>query len=380
MDLYTGFLYKRENTKGFTWYYKIKVGNKVIKNKSTKTSVKKEAKKILDNTLYELNNGVTTALSKDMMFNDYLNRWLDDNVKLNNKHNTYGTYKSLIDEHVRNNIGNYTVKQIDTYLLQQLINDMFKKGYSRSTVDLTRNMLSAAFKCAIQTYGLISINPVKYTKIPKYKTSEKVVTDKIITLEQFDKILLASKNYPEFYLASQISFHTGMRKGEVLALQWRNIDLDNKVIHVKYTLIKKENGIFDLGTPKTESSVRDISIGNTLVKILKAHRIEQKENKLKYGKLYNDSDWVCTSEYGKLYTNENLNNRAYAIAKKIGFPFTFHYLRHTHATLLIEAGANIKDVQRRLGHDNLATTMDIYSHVTQKMQNETVDIFERIVK
>ena len=378
-DLYTGFLYKRENTKGFIWYYKIKVGNKVILNKSTKTSVKKEAKKILDNTLYELNNGTTTALSKNMAFSDYLDCWLEDNVKLNNKLNTYGTYKSLINEHVRNSIGNYSIKQIDTYVLQQFINTMFKKGYSRSTIDLVRNMLSAAFKCAIQTYNLISINPVKYTKIPKYKTSQKI-EDKIITLEQFNEILKASEKYPEFHLASQISFHTGMRKGEVLALKWEYIDLENKIIYVKHTLIKKENGVFVLGTPKTESSIRDISIGDTLVKILKAHKLKQKENKLKYGKFYKDSDWVCTNEYGKLYTNENLNNRAYAIAKKVGFPFTFHYLRHTHATLLIEAGANIKDVQKRLGHDNLATTMDIYSHVTQKMKNETVDIFERIVK
>ena len=86
--------------KGFTAYYKIKVGNKVIKNKSTKTAVKKEAKKILDNTLYELNNGTTTALSKDMAFSDFLDCWLEDNVKLNNKINTYGTYKKAIDEHV----------------------------------------------------------------------------------------------------------------------------------------------------------------------------------------------------------------------------------------------------------------------------------------
>ena len=194
-DLYTGFLYKRENTKGFTWYYKIKVGNKVIKNKSTKTSVKKEAKRILDNTLYELNNGTTTALSKDMTFSDYLDCWLEDNVKLNNKLNTYGTYKSLINEHIRNSIGNYSIKQIDTYLLQQFINTMFKKGYSRSTIDLVRNMLSAAFKCAIQTYNLINVNPVQYTKIPKYETSKKI-EDKIITLEQFNKVLEASEKYP----------------------------------------------------------------------------------------------------------------------------------------------------------------------------------------
>ena len=68
-----------------------------------------------------------------------------------------------------------------------------------------------------------------------------------------------------------------MRKGEVLALKWEDIDLENKIIYVKHTLIKKENGVFVLGTPKTESSIRDISIGDTLVKILKAHKLKQRK-------------------------------------------------------------------------------------------------------
>ena len=378
-DLYTGFLYKRENAKGFTWYYKIKVGNKVVKNKSTKTSVKKEAKKILDRTLYELEHGTSAALSKDMVFNDYLDRWLENNVRLNCKYTTYENYKKVMHEHVENTIGIYKIKQIDTYLIQELLNNMYKNGYSRPTVDLTRNVLSGAFKCAIQTYNLISINPVKYTKIPKYENSKNKMKDKVITIEQFNKLIELSPMGTDLYLPLQISFHTGMRRGEVLALQWEDIDLDNNIIHVRHSLIKKE-GIFELSSPKTESSIRDISIGNTLVKILKAHKLKQKENKLKYGKFYIDGDWVCTHEYGELLNLEQLSNKVFALSRKVDFKFTFHFLRHTHATMLIEAGANIKEVSRRLGHDNLATTMDIYSHVTEKMKNETVDIFEKIIK
>lgn len=377
-DIYTGFLYKRENSKGFTWYYKIKAGNKVILNKSAKTSVKKEAKKILDNTIYELEHGMSSALSKDMTLNDYLNCWLEDNVKINCKYNTYDTYKNLIHEHIENTIGFYTIKQLDTYLMQQFINNMYIKGYSQSTMELIKNMLSGAFKCAIQTYNLINFNPIQYTKIPKAK-SKKAIKDKIITIEQFDQLLELSKDSPELNLCLQMGFHTGMRKGEVLALQWQNVDLENKIIHVKNTLIKKPNDTLQKST-KTESSTRDISIGDTLVKILKAHKTKQKENKLKHGKFYNDSDWVCTNELGNQFTSSKFEYRMTKLKKQINFDFTFHSLRHTHATLLIEAGANIKDVQKRLGHDNLATTMDIYSHVTQNMKNQTVDIFERIIK
>lgn len=382
MSNYTGNLYKRynKNKTNFKWYYKIKINNEIISNKSCKTTVKKDAKKILDTKLYELNNGVSSALTKDMSLNDYLQCWLEDNVKLNCKYNTYETYKLLIHEHVKNTIGIYSIKQIDTYLMQQFINNMHKKEYSQSTIELTKNMLSGAFKCAIQTYNLISFNPVKYTKIPRFESDKKAIKDKIITLEQYNKLLELSKDYPELHLCLQIGFHTGMRKGEVLGLQWENVDLKNKIIHVKYTLVTKTGGIHELGTPKTKSSIRDITIGDTLVKILKLHKKRQKENKLRYGENYIESDWVCTTEIGEIYCVGKLEPHIKKIKRKIDFDFTFHYLRHTHATLLIEAGANMKDVQKRLGHDNLATTMDIYSHVTNKMKNETVDIFESIIK
>lgn len=379
-DLYTGFLYKRENSKGFTWYYKIKIGSEVILNKSAKTSIKKEAKKILDNTIYELEHGMSTALSKDMPLNDYLNCWLEDNVKLNCKYNTYTTYKKLVHEHVENTIGLYKIKQIDTYLMQQFINNMHKNGYSKSTIELTRNMLSGAFKCAIQTYNLININPVQYTKIPKYKASQKEIKDKIITKEQFNKLIELNPIGSDLYIPLQIAFHTGMRFGEVAALLWENVDLDNKIIHVKYTLIKKKHGDIELTTPKTKGSIRDIFIGDTLFKILKAHKTRQKENKLKHGKFYTDSDWICTNDFGELSNIDTLRGALVRLKNKVDFYFTFHCLRHTHATLLIEAGANIKDVQKRLGHDNLATTMNIYSHVTNNMKNQTVDIFEKIIK
>ncbi len=379
-DLYTGFLYKRENSKGFTWYYKIKVGNKTILNKSAKTSVKKDAKKILDTKLYELNNGVSCALSKDMLLNDYLDCWLEDNVKLNCKYNTYVTYKNLINEHIKNTIGLYKIKQIDTYLIQQFINDMHKNGYSKSTIELTRNMLSGAFKCAIQTYNLINLNPVQYTKIPKYKASQKEIKDKIITKEQFNKLIELNPIGSDLYILLQVAFHTGMRFGEVTGLLWENVDLDNKIIHVKYTLIKKKHGDIELTTPKTKGSIRDIFIGDTLFKILKTHKTRQRENKLKHGKFYTDSDWICTNDFGELLNIDTLKGALVRLKKKVDFDFTFHYLRHTHATLLIEAGANIKDVQKRLGHDNLATTMNIYSHVTDNMKKQTVDIFEGIIK
>jgi ATP-dependent helicase/nuclease subunit A len=131
--------------------------------------------------------------------------------------------------------------------------------------------------------------------------------------------------------------------------------------------------------PKSTAVYRTILIGQSLVDILKKHRKHQMESKLRYGKYYMDSNFVCTKENGHPVTLNSAKYSCTRIQKQLGFPFNFHSLRHTHATMLLENGANIKEIQARLGHSRISTTMDTYSHVTRKMKQETVDIFERMM-
>ncbi|MPQ43334.1 tyrosine-type recombinase/integrase [Clostridium tarantellae] len=93
-------------------------------------------------------------------------------------------------------------------------------------------------------------------------------------------------------------------------------------------------------------------------------------------KLFTSKDLVCTKENGELVSTDSLKYLSRVVNYELGISFSFHSLRHTHATMLLEGGANIKDIQQRLGHTNLSTTMDIYSHVTQKMKTDSVNIFE----
>ncbi|CCL25764.1 site-specific integrase [Clostridioides difficile] len=219
---------------------------------------------------------------------------------------------------------------------------------------------------------------MQYVSIPKTKSKTETNKVKTITLEEFNQILNIFPQDSFQRIVLLIGFHTGMRRGEIIALKWDNIDLDNKTITVKHTLIKKPNGMFELGQPKTESSCRTIFTGDTLIKALKEHKLYQKKMKLKYGEFYFDSDWVCTKENGQQVNTHTLDTIVRQIRVALNNDFHFHSLRHAHATLLLENGANIKDIQNRLGHSQLSTTMDTYSHVTDKMKNETVDIFEKI--
>lgn len=101
--------------------------------------------------------------------------------------------------------------------------------------------------------------------------------------------------------------------------------------------------------------------------------------KLKYGQWYNNSNFVCTKENGNPMNTNTIKILSRKINTELNINFNFHSLRHSHATMLLEAGANIKDIQKRLGHSTLSTTMDTYSHVTEKMENETVNLLESIL-
>ena len=137
-----------------------------------------------------------------------------------------------------------------------------------------------------------------------------------------------------------------------------------------------------IGTPKTQSSYIAIKIGDSLTSLNKKFRTDQKTNRLRYGEFYTkqDYDFVCLKENGELLTTDSLKYLSRVVNYELGIDFKFHSLRHTHATMLLEAGANIKDIQERLGHSKSSFTMDVYYHVTKKMSNDSVNVFENMLK
>ncbi len=200
--------------------------------------------------------------------------------------------------------------------------------------------------------------------------------------------------------------HTGMRIGEICALNWGNVNLKEKFIVINKSMFyNTELRQWELGKPKGGIS-RTIDIGDTLVSVLKRARKEQYENKIFMGELYKNNfyervtidgmdhtrlidseaentvpiDFVCTKKDGSPFTNQTAKCGVKMIKKETGIPFYFHMLRHTHATLLIENSAIMKDVQERLGHTDIRITMNTYAHVTPKMKKQTVSIFEKAIR
>ena len=236
---------------------------------------------------------------------------------------------------------------------------------------------------AVYPYSLIKENPMLYVSMPKYNTQLINNPDdlKIISLDDYTKILERFPYKSNMYIPLQIAFNTGMRASEVMSLTWDCVDLKNGTIRVEKILYRNDFKQWVFGPPKTNSSIRIIKIGTTLLNILKRHAEDQEGNRKKYGQYYikHDFDFVCLKENGELLTVDSLKYLSRVVNYELNIDFKFHSLRHTHATMLLESGANIKDIQARLGHSKLATTMDTYSHVTKKMSEDSVNIFESII-
>lgn len=369
--------------KGNRWYYYLDLGTVDGKRKKIERSggaTKKEALATLRKALNEFENAGSVLNESNISVADYFDYWYKEYVLINCKYNTQQCYKGVIKNHIKPSLGMYKLKSLNPAALQEFLNKKYRNGFSKNSLSNFFGVLSGALRMAVYPYQLTKENPMQYVSMPKYnKIKNENEELKIITNTDFNKIIDRFPQGSSFYIPLQIGFSTGMRAAEVCGLTWDCINLNEKTLRVDKILIGKGKGIFEFGSPKTQSSRREILMGPTLTTILKKHKIWQNENKLKYGEHYTDSKFVCTKENGELVSMDSLKYLSRIVNYELVIPFNFHSLRHTHATMLLEAGANIKEIQKRLGHSKLSTTMDTYSHVTNKMQMDTVNIFESII-
>jgi integrase len=217
------------------------------------------------------------------------------------------------------------------------------------------------------TWGEITINTASTVALPQGKKTKFQVWD-----EQQLKIFLDTAAEDQYYVAFELAASTGMRQSEILAVSWRDTDLNTKTISVRqaYTLAEKGHSMDDT---KNDSSVRSIALFESTVRLLK----DQKEKRcleLKNNKSNKDSGLVVQTSVGTPVGPRLLMRHYYRILKQITaeyptFPnIRFHDLRHTHATLLLKAGVHPKIVQERLGHSSINVTLDTYSHVLPNLQ------------
>jgi integrase len=239
--------------------------------------------------------------------------------------------------------------------------------------------------------GLIKINPTEDFKLPKKQLTVEELEkeeEEIIFLEKEELAYFLKIAFSEGLEMDQLVFtvlsYTGLRIGELLALKWTDFDDKQGTIRITKTLYNPNNNFekYQLLTPKTSGSVRTIRIDDMLVNLLKKHRIEQNEVKLKNRIVYQDNGFIFAREDGHPQLRKVVETRLKRLLKKTGIEknITPHSFRHTHTSLLIEAGVGIKEIQQRLGHTDINTTMNIYAHMTSNMEEKASQQFSKLMK
>ncbi|MGE7662954.1 tyrosine-type recombinase/integrase [Peribacillus sp. NPDC097197] len=248
-------------------------------------------------------------------------------------------------------------------MIDQLYAQKLNEGRSNAYVKKIHNLLSKALQKALK-WGLIQSNPSKDAAPPSIHKKHKQVW----TLDEakgFLKVCEAENCLALFLVA----LFTGMRRGEILALRWNNVDLEKGVIHVAEALARTKAHGLKPKEVKTAHSERAIFLSPSLTEALTIHKQHQTDNPL---------DLVFPSKKGTYVEPRNLLRMYKSLTEKADVPYiSFHNLRHTHATMLMRSGENPKVVCERLGHARVSITLDIYSHTNEEMQRKTAERFDQ---
>jgi integrase len=373
------------------WRFEVRTGN--TRKNFSKAGFRTQAEALEAGTkaLAEYNDGGSLFAPSEALIGAYMDEWFNKYVEVNLRPKTQDTYKRIIDNHIKPNLGHYKLNSLHPGKIQEFLNNLKENGYSRRHIINIHSTLSNALKYAIYPLQYIKTNPAQYVKIPKIEREPRQRI--ILTPENWERII---KRFPfgnKYHIPLVIGYYTGMRIGEVFALTWEDINFETNEIRVSKSMNRLPNKEWAFGEPKTKSSVRTIKIGNSLTSMLKREKVRQNQNALLYGEYYKfhnlignklvpdlhgNVKLVCVCEDGSMLTTDSFKYCSRVIHHELEIEFDFHSLRHTHATILVENGAPIKDVQKRLGHEKIETTLQTYVHDTEDMQEASVEIFERV--
>jgi len=337
---------------------------------------KRKAEALNEDWIDELSQTLLSEQTmSDISFLDSMRDWLQNVKSYKVRPGTLKIYEYGFERHICNYVGFIGIRlsEVTPKLLQNYINGLCKAGLSPCTIKKHHSLLKQYLE---HEYKLEEIpkNPADFVELPAQKRKHSYVT---YSPEQL-KNLFQLFNGDPIQSAVYITAFYGLRRSEICGLRWKDIDFTNLQIHICHTAIMSEGKVHYVNDTKSRSSNRFLPITDGMKKYLEGLQEAQHCYKAELNGGYIDSGYVCQWQNGKPIDPQYVSRHFHEVLENSDLPMLrFHDLRHSAATIMHEEGADLKDIQQWLGHADLSTTANIYTHMTDKSMIKTAERIEQ---
>lgn len=347
-------------------------GKRIRKTRTIKAKNRTQANKMLAAFITEIETGEYVAPSYTCL-GDYVNIWRNQAVK-KLAPGTMETYEYSLSGRILPALSHYKMEDISHVHINGFLQSLETDGLASATIKKQYNILNSIFKLA-QKNDIIKKNPMEKVDPPvvTYKEGQVYNSDELKALYQ----LLNQEENKQQALIIKLALKTGLRKGEILGLQWNDVDFATNTIHVRYSLSYTKKGGYLLKEPKTKNSVRKVAPPAKLMDELKKHIFTKKTDRMEAKELWQEGKYsfVFSADLGKPLHLDAPNRWWTRFLARKGFKkIRFHDLRHTAATDLINKGANLHSISKRLGHSSYVITTNIYGHYLEEADQKIADL------
>ena len=333
---------------------------------------RKEVAEKLKGVLRDQQQGLPIATERQTLA-QFLDRWLDERVRTKNRPMTHESYSRTVRLHIAPELGRIPLAKLTPQDVQSFLLRKEAEGLSPRSVQYIRSILRAALAQALK-WSLVSRNAASLTDSPAV---ERFITTPLSPAQAQQLWDAAAED--RLGALYRVTLSLGLRRAEVLGLSWNTIDFDGRTLHVSQSL-QTVGGKTRLSGLKTASSKRTLPLSPSLLAVLKAHHDHQDEERLLAGSRWQEHGLVFTTRNGTPIIPRNLVRSFKAFLQHANLPnIRFHDLRHSCASLLAAQGVPARVAMEVLGHSNIQTTQNIYTHVFDDAKRQASDVMEQIL-